>query len=108
MIDLKKLGLSELKLIIKEYKNYISPTLTNLKKDDLIKLINKFNITLSNDDNKKVKKAIEKKEKKLNIPKVLTPAEKEAKERRLERKKIEYKQRLTQRIKDEVNKEIDC
>ena len=31
MIDLKKLGLSELKLIIKEYKNYISPTLTNLK-----------------------------------------------------------------------------
>ena len=107
MIDLTKLSLNELKMIIKEYKNYISLKLIGLQKDDLIKLINKFNITLSNDDNKKIKKEIEKKEAKLNIPKVLTPAEKEAKERKIEKQKIKNKQLIKEWAKKEADKEIE-
>lgn len=107
MIDLKKLSLSELKLIIKEYKNYISIKLVGLKKDDLIKLINKFNITLTNEDNKKIKLIIEKKEKKLNIPKVLTPAEKEAKEKKIEKQKIKNKQLIKEWAKKEADTEIE-
>jgi hypothetical protein len=107
MIDLTKLSLNELKMIIKEYKNYISLKLIGLQKDDLIKLINKFNITLSNDDNKKIKKAIEKKEAKLNIPKILTPAEKEAKERKIEKQKIKNKQLIKEWAQKEADKEIE-
>jgi hypothetical protein len=107
MIDLKKLSLSELKLIIKEYKNYISPKLTELKKDDLINLINKFNITLSNEDKKKIKLIERKKENRLKEPKVLTPEEKEAKQRKIDKQKFKNKILNRERINDEVNKEVE-
>ena len=77
MHDLKNLSIPKLKLIIAQYKAYTSPKLTSLKKDDLIKLINKFNIDLTNYNNKESKPKVIK-EPKTKVIKEVKP-KKEAK-----------------------------
>jgi len=105
MIDLKKLILPDLKMIITEYKKYISPKLTGLNKDELIKLINKFNIVLSKKYDNKIKLIKEKKEKK--EPKILSEEEKRKKEIKIEKLKVIYDKRSKEYIKKETLKEIE-
>lgn len=105
MIDLKKLILPDLKMIITEYKKYISPKLTGINKDELIKLINKFNIVLSKKYDNKIKLIKEKKEKK--EPKIMTEEEQRKKEIKIEKLKIIYDKRSKEYINKETLKEIE-
>jgi len=95
---MENLTLKDLKLILTNYKkDNIPPSITGLKKDDLIKLINKYNMveTLNiNDVNDLIKLYKPKKERKPRKPK-LTPEE----EAQAQQAKIKMMQENMQRLK---------
>jgi hypothetical protein len=84
---MENLTLKDLKLILTNYKkDNIPPSITNLKKDDLIKLINKHDMlnTLNiNDVNDLIKLYKPKKERKPRKPKLTPEQEAQAQQARL-------------------------